>query len=382
MKLTNKKIDQLIPDTKSYIVWDNEIRGFGVRVNLNSKKTFILKYRIGQGRSARVRKPVIGTYGVMKVDEARKIARKWLLEASEGNDPKEVDKTSILLKDFCNVYLQQHANIKKKLSSVIEDKRLMRLHIIPNFGNICLKEITRSMITKHHQSMYQTPHGANRFLSLMSKMMNLAERWEYRPLNSNPCRHIERYKEEGRQIYLSMEQIEKIGHVIKQMEQTESIFVLSAIKLLLFTGRRTGEILTLKWDYIDFENSKMNLPDTKTGAKSFFFSPTVKQILLNLPNKEGFVFKSVLKDKRVTTVRHIWKKICKLAKIENVRVHDLRHTYASLAVQNGYSLPIISKMLGHADIKTTQRYSHLHDDPVNQAVEKIDQQLDNLFKVG
>ena len=382
MKLTNKKIDQLIPDTKSYIVWDNEIRGFGVRVNLNSKKTFIVKYRVGQGRSARVRKPVIGTYGVMKVDEARKIARKWLLEASEGNDPKEVDKTSILLKDFCNVYLQQHANIKKKLSSVIEDKRLMRLHIIPNFGNICLKEITRSMITKHHQSMYQTPHGANRFLSLMSKMMNLAERWEYRPLNSNPCRHIERYKEEGRQIYLSMEQIEKIGHVIKQMEQTESIFVLSAIKLLLFTGRRTGEILTLKWDYIDFENSKMNLPDTKTGAKSFFFSPTVKQILLNLPNKEGFVFKSVLKDKRVTTVRHIWKKICKLAKIENVRVHDLRHTYASLAVQNGYSLPIISKMLGHADIKTTQRYAHLHDDPVNQAVEKIDQQLDNLFKVG
>ena len=382
MKLTNKKIDQLIPDTKSYIVWDNEIRGFGVRVNLNSKKTFILKYRVGQGRSARIRKPVIGTYGVMKVDEARKIARKWLLDASEGNDPKEVDKTSILLKDFCNVYLQQHANIKKKLSSVIEDKRLMRLHIIPNFGNICLKEITRSMITKHHQSMYQTPHGANRFLSLMSKMMNLAERWEYRPLNSNPCRHIERYKEEGRQIYLSMEQIEKIGHVIKQMEQTESIFVLSAIKLLLFTGRRTGEILTLKWDYIDFENSKMNLPDTKTGAKSFFFSPTVKQILLNLPNKEGFVFKSVLKDKRVTTVRHIWKKICKLAKIENVRVHDLRHTYASLAVQNGYSLPIISKMLGHADIKTTQRYAHLHDDPVNQAVEKIDQQLDNLFKVG
>ena len=271
MKLKNKKIDQLIPDTKSYIVWDNEIRGFGVRVNLNSKKTFILKYRVGQGRSARVRKPVIGTYGVMKVDEARKIARKWLLEASEGNDPKEVDKTSILLKDFCNVYLQQHANIKKKLSSVIEDKRLMRLHIIPNFGNICLKEITRSMITKHHQSMYQTPHGANRFLSLMSKMINIAERWEYRPLNSNPCRHIERYKEEGRQIYLSMEQIEKIGHVIKQMEQTESIFVLSAIKLLLFTGRRTGEILTLKWDYIDFENSKMNLPDTKTGAKSFFF---------------------------------------------------------------------------------------------------------------
>ena len=176
------------------------------------------------------------------------------------------------------------------------------------------------MITKHHQSMYQTPHGANRFLSLMSKMMNLAERWEYRQLNSNPCRHIERYKEEGRQIYLSMEQIEKIGHIIKPMEQTESIFVLFAIKLLLFTGRRTGEILTLKWDYIDFENSKMNHLIQKQEQNHSSFQ-TVKQILLNLPNKEGFVFKSVLKDKRVSTCKTYLEKICKLAKIENVRRH-------------------------------------------------------------
>ena len=126
----------------------------------------------------------------------------------------------------------------------------------------------------------------------------------------------------------------------------------------------------------------MNLPDTKTGKKSFRFSPTVHQILSSLPDKEGYVFKSIIGNKRVTTVRHIWRKICKLADIENVRVHDLRHTYASLAVQSGYSLPIISEMLGHADIKTTQRYAHLHDDPVNQAVDKLDQQLESLIKVG
>jgi len=382
MKLTNKNVDQLLADTKSYIEWDSEVKGFGVRVNLNLKKTFILKYRVGQGRSAQVRKPVIGTFGVMKVEEARKIARKWLLEASEGKDPKEVDKTNVMLKDFFEVYLEHYANLKKKPSSIEEDKRLMRLHISPSFGKVCIKDITRAMITKHHQSMHATPHGANRMLALLSKMMNLAEKWEYRALNSNPCRHIDRYKEKGREVYLTMSKIEKIGLAIKELEKTESPYILAAIKMLLFTGRRTSEILTLRWEYLDFENSKMHLPETKTGAKTFHLSSTTKQLLFSLPSREGFVFKSVVSGKRVTIVRHIWKKICKLADIDNVRVHDLRHTYASLAIHQGFSLPIISKMLGHTDTRTTERYAHLHDDPVNQAVDKIDQQLESLIKVG
>jgi len=382
MKLTNKNVDQLLADTKSYIEWDSEVKGFGVRVNLNLKKTFILKFRVGQGRSAQVRKPVIGTFGVLKVEEARKIARKWLLEASEGKDPKEVDKTNVMLKDFFEVYLEHYAKPKKKLSSIEEDKRLMRLHISPSFGKVCIKDITRAMITKHHQSMHATPHGANRMLALLSKMMNLAEKWEYRPLNSNPCRHIDRYKEKGREVYLTMSKIEKIGLAIKELEKTESPYILAAIKMLLFTGRRTSEILTLRWEYLDFENSKMHLPETKTGAKTFHLSSTTKQLLFSLPSREGFVFKSVVLGKRVTIVRHIWKKICKLADIDNVRVHDLRHTYASLAIHQGFSLPIISKMLGHTDTRTTERYAHLHDDPVNQAVDKIDQQLESLIKVG
>ncbi len=110
MKLTNKNVEQLSIEKNGYIVWDSEVKGFGVRVNLNSKKTFILKFRVGQGRAAKVRKPVIGTVGVMKVEEARKIARKWLLEASEGNDPKEVDKTNMMLKDFCEHYEEFYDN--------------------------------------------------------------------------------------------------------------------------------------------------------------------------------------------------------------------------------------------------------------------------------
>jgi integrase len=382
MKLTNKNVHQLFTEKNNYIVWDSEVKGFGIRVNLNSKKTFILKFRVGQGRSAKVRKPVIGTFGIMKVEEARKIARKWLIEASEGIDPKEVDKTNIMIEDFFQIYLRQYAEIKKKQSSIEEDKRLMRLHILPIFRKVCIKDITRAMITKLHQMMHKTPHGANRVLSLLSKMMNLAEKWEYRPLNSNPCRHIDRYKEEGREVYLKMEQIEKIGIAIKELEKTESLYILVAIKMLLFTGRRTSEILTLRWEFLDFENSKMHLPETKTGAKTFHLSSTAKQLLLSLPSKEGFVFKSIVAGKRLTIVRHVWKKICKLADIKNVRVHDLRHTYASLAVHEGFSLPIISKMLGHTDTRTTERYAHLRDDPVNQAIDKVDQQLERFIKVG
>ena len=348
MKLTNKNVDQLLADTKSYIEWDSEVKGFGVRVNLNLKKTFILKFRVGQGRSAQVRKPVIGTFGVMKVEEARKIARKWLLEASEGKDPKEVDKTNVMLKDFFEVYLERYAKLKKKLSSIEEDKRLMRLHISPSFGKVCIKDITRAMITKHHQSMHATPHGANRMLALLSKMMNLAEKWEYRPLNSNPCRHIDRYKEKGREVYLTMSKIEKIGLAIKELEKTESPYILAAIKMLLFTGRRTSEILTLRWEYLDFENSKMHLPETKTGAKTFHLSSTTKQLLFSLPSREGFVFKSVVSGKRVTIVRHIWKKICKLA-LSNSSSFLLN---SSLAISNSsiFSLEAGEFLLGNFNI--------------------------------
>ena len=127
------------------------------------------------------------------------------------------------MKDFFDLYLKQYAEIKKKRLSIKQDKGFMRLHIAPTFGKICIKDITRAMITKHHQSMYKTPHCANRMLSLLSKMMNLAEKWEYIPQYSNPCRHIDKYNEEGREVYLNMSQIEKIGSAIKELENKDFI---------------------------------------------------------------------------------------------------------------------------------------------------------------
>ena len=381
-KLTNKLIAELPIKDKTYIRWDDEIKGLGIRVNDKGRKSFILKYRVGQSRKSITRKPNIGVFGIMVTDQARRKAKQWLAAAIEGNDPCESNKDLTTIKDFCDVYLKHHAEVKKKQSSAIEDKRLMRLQILPHFGKIRVQELTRAMIIKHHQSLSHTPYMANRFLALFSTMMNLAEKWEYRPLNTNPCIHVDRYKEKPRETFLSMQELGRIGSAMRQLKDVESKYILAAIKMLMLTGCRTGEILNLRWEQIDFQTQKMNLLDTKTGARSIHLSPASIDILHSLPSSEGYVFKSSIQDKKLTTLRHVWKKICRLAGINDVRVHDLRHTYASYAVSKGYSLPVVSKMLGHADIKTTQRYAHLMDDPVNQAIDKTSDMLDKLVKAS
>ena len=222
---------------------------------------------------------------------------------------------------------------------------------------------------------------ANRFLALISTMMNLAEKWEYRPQNTNPCKYVDRYKEKKRQVYLSMDQLERVGQAMRQLKNTESFYALSALKMLLVTGCRTSEILNLKREYVDIANNCIHLPDSKTGARTIHLSPVAFDILNALPSEEGFVFRSPRENKRLTTLRCLWKKICRIAELKDFRLHDLRHTYASFAVSGGFSLPIIAKMLGHADIKTTERYAHLHQDPVNKAIDDVSLKIKKVMEI-
>jgi integrase len=370
-KLTNKIIDNLKHKPGNYIVWDNQIKGLGIRINSNGKKTFILKYRLGHGRKAKVRKPLIGIYNILRTEQARLIAMDWLLKASKGIDPCAQQKDSITLKEFSNQYIEQYAVNRKKKSSVREDRRLIRTRLIPNFGNIGVNELTKAHVIKYYHSISHTPIIANRFLALLSCMMNLAEKWGIRPMNTNPCKYVDRYPENKRDKYLTMEKLEKVGQAMRSLKDIESHYALFAIKLLMVTGCRSGEIINMQWEYIDFENNTINLPDSKTGPRAIHLSPSAIEILNSLPKQEGFVFRSSRQNKKLTTLRCVWKKICRIADLKDFRLHDLRHTYASFAVSGGFSLPIIAKMLGHADIKTTERYAHLHQDPVNKACDVV-----------
>ena len=191
-KLTNRTITNFTFNNSNYIVWDDDIKGLGIRVS-QKRKSFILKYRIGHGRKAVVKKRGIGKFGVLNTEKARIFAKEYLLIASQGKDPFEQSNHTTTIKEFCNLYIERHAKIKKKESSMIEDQRMIKLQIIPHFGKVKVTDLTRAMIVKHHESLNNTKPMANRFLALLSKMMNLAEKWEFRPLYSNPCKHVDRY---------------------------------------------------------------------------------------------------------------------------------------------------------------------------------------------
>ena len=380
-KLTTKFVNNIKPTNEINTYWDEALKGFGLCVRPSGKKTFLLKYRIGRGRAAPVRKQTIGISLVISTERARLKAKEYLLIASQGKDPFEKSNHTTTIKEFCDLYIERHAKIKKKESSMIGDQRIIKLQIIPHFGKVKVTDLTRAMIVKHHENLSNTKPMANRFLALFSKMMNLAEKWEFRPLYSNPCKHVDRYKEKPREVYLTLDQLERVGLAMKELKDVENEYVLSAIKLLILTGCRKGEILSLKWDYIDFKNSCMNLPDTKTGERKIHLNPSAMSILQSLERKSDYVLVSRVENKKITDICLNWKKICKIAALTNVRPNDLRHTFASHAVNNGFSLPIIAKMLGHRDIKTTQRYAHLHEDPVKRANDEVSLKLKKVMEL-
>ena len=350
-------------------------------VRPSGKKTLLLKYRIGRGRRAVTKKHSLGSVPVVSVEAARLKAKNFLFVASQGIDPIKKDQESLTIKELCEQYIDRHAVLHKKKSSLVRDENLIKGAIIPVFGKIRVADLNRSHLIKYHHSKKDTPIMANRFLALISTMMNLAEKWEYRPQNTNPCKYVDRYKEKKRQVYLSMDQLERVGQAIRQLKNTESFYALSALKMLLVTGCRTSEILNLKWEYVDIANNCIHLPDSKTGARTIHLPPVAFDILNALPSEEGFVFRSPRENKRLTTLRCLWKKICRITDLKDYRLHDLRHTYASFAVSGGFSLPIIAKMLGHADIKTTERYAHLHQDPINKAIDDVSLKLKKVMEI-
>ena len=380
-KLTTKFVTKVQSDNIK-VFWDDQLKGFGLCVRPSGKKTFLLKYRIGRGRRALCQKKSIGFLPIMSVEVARLKAKNFLFIASQGIDPIKKDQDFLTIKELCVEYIDSHAVLNKKKSSLVRDQNLIKGVVIPVFGKFRVVDLKRSHLRKYHNSKKEsTPIMANRFLALLSKMMNLAEEWEYRPLNSNPCKHIKRHPETKRTEYLSLNQLKKISQAMHQLKDIESPYVLGAIQMLIFTGCRTGEILSLKWEYIDFKNSCMNLPDTKTGERNMLLNPTALSILASLEKKSAYVFVSRVENKQITTIRLTWKKICKIAGLADVRPHDLRHTFASHAVNYGYSLPIIAKLLGHADTKTTERYVHLDEDPIKKANDDVSLKLKKVMEL-
>ena len=381
MALTKTIIDGLVPGATDYVRWDHTVRGLGVRVRPTGKKVFIIKYRTTEGRQ---RKLTLGPFGTLTLDQARKRARQALAEAAGGDDPaaqKSEARKAVTFGVFAERYLTDYAERRKKARSVYEDRRMLQRKLIPQFGALKLKAIERKDVAAFHQSMADTPYAANRHLALLSKMMNLAEEWGLRPEFSNPCRHISKFKEQKRERFLFPEEIQRLWFGLEAMERdgSERSSVCTAIKLLLLTGCRLSEILTLEWAHV--HDGYFDLPSTKTGPQRRRISDAALKVISAVEREPSnpFVIPGRTPDTHLVELEKPWRRIRARLGLDDVRLHDLRHTFASLAAAQGHSLLMIGELLGHRDAQTTARYAHLTERAATEAANQVGQALNMLF---
>jgi integrase len=379
VKLTKRSVEAPSSGSKDIILRDNEIKGFLCKITPKGRRSYMLYYRTKEGQE---RKPLIGVHGDITCNQARSIALEWKAIIANGGDPSSDKQGSRLAPDvyqLCNRYMTDYATGRKKASSLRNDAQMIERFIQPAIGRRKATSITNEDITKLHNSLRKTPYQANRLLALLSKMFSLAEAWGIRPQGTNPTQFVEKFPEEKRQRYLSEDELESLGAVLDAAEtdQSELPQVIAAIRLLLLTGCRLNEILTLKWSDIDWGRGLLNLEDTKSGYQVRPVGNAALTYLDTLSWKDDleFVIPGRDKSKPLVNLGKPWRRIRDKAELTDVRIHDLRHTHASAAAGLGNSLPIIGRLLGHTQAATTQRYAHLADDPIRTAADQVAEQI-------
>lgn len=383
LKLTKRVVDALeTRPGKNYIVFDEELPCFGIRVMPSGKRFFLIQYRF-KGRTRRV---MLGMYGPVTPDEGRKQAMILLGQVKAGIDPadqRDAARRAGTVKELGKRFLEQYVSTRCKPTTAAEYKRSVELFINPKLGTRRLADIVRADISELHYEMRAIPYQANRTLGVLSKMFNLAEEWGLRPDGSNPCRHVKKYKETKHERFLTGEEIAELGKVLDAVEASgeESHAAVACLRLLLLTGCRLREIQTLKWEYVDFTDYCLRLPDSKTGAKLVNIGQAAIEVLKSVERVEDnpYVIVGTKPGAHLTDMQRPWRRIRKLAGLLEVRIHDLRHTFASAGLALGESLPMIGKLLGHTQAQTTARYAHLASDPVKKAAERVADQLGTLL---
>lgn len=377
-KLTKALIRELKTDEKDLYVWDTSTTGFGVRVKASGIKTYILQYR---NKFGRVKRLSIGRVGELTLDEARKEASIMRGQVSLGSDPaqqRQDDRSIESIRDLSERYMSDHCAGRCKESTINAHNWLLNKFILPKFGARKITELSPQDIGKFHQSLRDTPYNANRCLGLLKAMFTKAEEWCLIPQNSNPARPIKVFKEKKRHRYLGPEEFLKLFAAIDHLEliQGINIYQAAAIRLLTLTGCRLSEILELTWDEVDFRNQRLVLQKHKTdakGEKGIPLNQDALRVLQGLPKKNDNHYVIVGKQPKshLVNLRKPWLRVLKAAKIENVRIHDLRHSFASAAASAGIPIQMVGALLGHSSPQSTARYTHLYDDSLREASQTV-----------
>lgn len=345
-------IDRLQPGD---IVWDTELKGFGARRQVKS-----VSYIMKAHHDGRQRWLTIGKHGQPWTPAT---ARKRALELKI--DPAQSKASGVLgatLSDLIAEFRTSHyPKLKPRTRKDYDD--VFDRYITPKLGKVKTLRLDRAAVAKFHTELAGIPRRANLSLAVISKLMSWAEEMSYRPHNSNPCNGIKRFPDVKRERFLSLDELNRLGQAIASHE-TEgkiSIYAAAAIRLLIFTGARLSEILTLEWEHVDIARHKLWLPDSKTGKKTITLNPQSAEILQVLPRlaNNPFVIVGKIDGTHMVNLGKPWGLIRTAADLQDVRIHDLRHSFASVAASEGASLHVIGKLLGHTQAATTARYAHL-----------------------
>jgi integrase len=406
-RITKRLVESLKPVSQDSFVWDDTLSGFGLRLQPTGAKSYIVKYRAGSGRGAPTRRVTLGRIGTLTPDEARALARKILGAVAHGSDPaalKAAERRASTLRELAQIFLVEHVDAKRKRTTAAHYRRLLENVVLPELGSRKAEQVTPSDLAKLHAKMRGRPYQANRMLEVVGSLYSFAGKRKILPLGFNPARGIEQYPEKGRERFLTAEELSRLGDAIREAETVGLPYKIdetkatakhapkkanrrtkigphaaAALRLLILTGARLREILHLKWEHVDLQRGLLLLPDSKTGKKAIVLNAPALDILANLPRVGTYVIAGQAagtdNDKPRADLNRPWRAIAKRAGLNGLRLHDLRHTHASVGAGLGLGLPIIGKLLGHTQPSTTARYAHLDTDPLRRASEHIGSEI-------
>ena len=295
-----------------------------------------------------------------------------------GEDPDPTPAAPAIqptVADLAERYLAEHVAVRCKSRTAEACRWLIAKFVLPELGALSIEAVEREHIAALHHRHRGMPYQANRILEVVRKMFNLAEAWGLRKDGANPCRFVEKYKEHKRERFLTEDEFRRLGQVLSEVEAegSEALSAVTAIRLLMLTGCRLGEVQTLRWENVDLEAGELRLPDSKTGARMVPLPRAAAGVLAALPRDPDnpWVIAGRKPGAHLTDLQHPWRRIRARAGLGDVRIHDLRHSFASRALALGESLPMIGKLLGHTQVQTTARYAHLARDSVKASASKI-----------
>jgi integrase len=377
-KLTKTLIEKATKQARDYELRDTDAPGFLCKVTTAGRKVFMLQYRTVGGER---RKPSIGVFGELTVEQARAIAHKWLAAVREGKDPsldKRRARANPTVRELCDEFVERHSIPHNKPSTVISNRSCIRRHILPAFGKYKVADLSRADVARAVSDRAHIPTTANHMLSLLKKMFNCAELWGYRADGTNPCRLVPKFPGGQRTRLIKNPELSRLFTYLARAdaEGLEHPTYTLAIRLQFAFAARMSEIIALEWSWIDFDERRIIWPDSKTGGMSKPISHEAYSLLWHAPRFRGspFVIPAITKPSRPMSKHsywEAWKRVLIASGIAHLGTHAIRHRAATDIANSGVPLKVGMTLTAHKTVTMFMRYVHVEDDQVRAAVEIV-----------